>query len=93
MRLNAANRAFTAIVVIAGAVFGLFAGTACWVFAMVLYRLVNDGLTTLGDGGTIAGLVLIALLVAASVLASGGRQCYVPTHGGCRACPVWEEAA
>ena len=69
MRLNAANRSFTAIVVIAGAVFGLFAGTACWVFAMVVYRLVNDGPATLGDGGTIAGLVLIVLLVAANVLA------------------------
>ena len=69
MSLNAANRAFTTIVVIAGAVFGLFAGTACWVFAMVLYRLVTDGLQTLGDAGTIAGLVLITLLVTANVLA------------------------
>jgi Zn-dependent protease with chaperone function len=69
VRLNAANRAFTAIVVMAGAVFGLFVGTACWVFAMVLYRLLTEGLTTLGDGGTVAGIVLIAFLVSANVLA------------------------
>ncbi|HEX9546226.1 MAG TPA: hypothetical protein VF942_02765, partial [Acidimicrobiales bacterium] len=69
MKLNTANRSFVAIVVIAGGVFGVFAGTACWVFAMVLYRLATGGVSTLNQAGTVAGLVLIALLVAADFLA------------------------
>src|SRR5205807_7165476 len=43
MRLNAANRAFTAIVVVAAATFGLFAATVCWIFSMLLYRLATVG--------------------------------------------------
>jgi hypothetical protein len=70
MRLNSANQAFVAIVFVAGVVFGVFVGTACWVFSMILYRLATGGVTTLTDVGTFAGLVLIALLVAASLLAT-----------------------
>jgi len=69
VKLNAANGSFVAIVVVSGAVFGVFAGTACWIFAMVLYRLATGGVTTLDQAGTVAGLVLIALLVAADLLA------------------------
>jgi Zn-dependent protease with chaperone function len=69
VRLNSANRAFAAIVVVAGAVFGVFVGTACWIFSMVLYKLATGGVTTLAEAGTLAALVLIALLVAANVLA------------------------
>jgi len=67
--LNSANRAFVTIVVVAGAVFGVFAGTACWVFSMVLYQLASGGVSTLAETGTLAALVLIALLVATNVLA------------------------
>ena len=49
MRLNSANRAFVAIVVAAGVVFGVFAGTACWIFSMVLYKLSTGGVTTLAE--------------------------------------------
>src|SRR5437588_10077160 len=69
MGLNAANRAFVGIVLVAGAVFGLFAGTACWVFSMVAYTVVTDGLTTLTDFGTLAAILLIVLLVATIALA------------------------
>jgi hypothetical protein len=69
VRLNSANRSFVAIVVVAGAVFGVFAATACWIFAMVLYRLATAGVTTFSETGTFAGLVLIALLVAVDFLA------------------------
>jgi Zn-dependent protease with chaperone function len=69
VRLNSANQAFVAIVVVAGVVFAVFVGTACWVFSMILYRLATGGVTTLTDPGTFAGLVLIVLLVAASLLA------------------------
>jgi Zn-dependent protease with chaperone function len=67
--LNSANRAFLAIVVVAGVVFGVFAGTACWVFSMVAYRLATNGTSTLTQAGTLAGLVLIVLLVTANLLA------------------------
>ncbi|TMK88859.1 MAG: M56 family metallopeptidase [Actinobacteria bacterium] len=69
MGLNAANRAFVGIVLVAGAVFGLFAGTACWVFSMVAYTVVTDGLTALTDFGTLAAILLIVLLVATIALA------------------------
>lgn len=70
MRLNTANRAFLAILVVAGAVVGVFAGSACWVFAMVAYRLSAGGPHTLAYPGSMAGLVLMGLLVGASWLAT-----------------------
>jgi Zn-dependent protease with chaperone function len=69
VRLNTANRAFVAIVAVAATVFGIFAGTACWVFSMVAYKLATDGISALNDTGTVAAIVLIALLVTASLLA------------------------
>jgi Zn-dependent protease with chaperone function len=69
VRLNSANRAFVAIVVVAGAVFGVFAGTACWIFSMVAYTVATRGVSTLTETGTLAALVLVALLVTASILA------------------------
>ena len=69
MRLNSANRAFAGIVVIAAVVFGVFAATACWIFSMVAYKVVTDGLSTLTQLGTMAALLLILLLVATNALA------------------------
>jgi Zn-dependent protease with chaperone function len=69
VRLNSANRAFAGIVVVAGAVFAVFAGTACWIFSMVAYKVATDGLSTLTQVGSLAALLLIALLVATNVLA------------------------
>jgi Zn-dependent protease with chaperone function len=66
--LNSANRAFAGIVVVAAAVFGVFAGTACWIFSMVAYKAATDGLSTLTELGSLAALLLIALLVATNVL-------------------------
>ena len=69
MRLNSANRAFAGIVVVAAVVFGVFAATACWIFSMVAYKVVTDGLSTLTQLGTMAALLLILLLVATNALA------------------------
>ena len=69
MKLNAANSAFVGIVAVAAGVFAVFVGTACWVFSMVTYKLVTDGPDTLTEIGSLAGILVIFLLVASSVLA------------------------
>ena len=69
MRLNSANRAFAGIVVVAAAVFAVFAATACWVFSMIVYKVAADGVSALTQPGSVAALLLIVLLVATNVLA------------------------
>ena len=81
MNLNAANRAFVGIVLVAGAVAGLFVGTACWVFSMVAYTLATDGLGALTDFGTLAATLLIVLLVMSTALAARSlRRQVANTH-------------
>ena len=70
MRLNTANRAFVGIVAAAGAVAAVLVGSACWVFSMLAYRLATGGAHTVGQAGSVAGLVLVGLIAAASWLAA-----------------------
>ena len=68
MRLNDANRAFTAIVGVSLAVFTLFALMACWIFGVLAYRLATDGLATFTLPSTAPALLLLGLLTASNVL-------------------------
>ena len=68
MRLNTANRAFTAIVGLSVATFTLFALMACWIFGIFLYRLATDGLATFTSWSTAPAVVLLALLVTSNAL-------------------------
>src|SRR5437867_5714696 len=69
MRLNTANRAFTAIIGVSIAVFGVFAVMVCWVFGVLAYRLATDGLAMFGALSTAPALVLLGLLLASNIFA------------------------